>query len=110
MEGITTQLKFSWFYQINYYVMNIELLYPDIIVQVWEDRYPMERNWDTYTVKQQLIQDVEADNIMFYIWDELFDVEDRRIALGSGDILHIEYILKCLHENGWSDIDQSTTS
>ena len=90
--------------------MNIELLYPDIIVQVWEDRYPMERNWDTYTVKQQLARDVEADNIMFYIWDELFDVEDRRIALRSGDILHIEYILKCLHENGWSDIDQSTTS
>lgn len=90
--------------------MNIELLYPDITVQIWADRYPMSREWNTYTLKQQLLQDMETDKIMFYIWDELFDVEDRRIALRSGDILHIEYILRCLQENGWSDIDLSTTS
>lgn len=90
--------------------MNVELLYPDIIVQVWADRYPMEREWYTYTIKQQLSQGIETDSIKFYIWDELFDVEDRRIALRSGDILHIEYIFKCLRENGWSDIDKSTAS
>ena len=90
--------------------MNIELLYPEIIVQVWQDRYPMARDGNKYTIKEQLSQGVETDNILFYIWDELFDTEDRRIALRPWDILHIEYILKCLQENGWSDIDLSTTS
>lgn len=90
--------------------MNVELLYPDITVQIWADRYPMYREWNTYILKQQLSADMKTDNIMFYIWDELFDVEDRRIALRSGDILHIEYTLRCLQENGWSDIDLSTTS
>lgn len=90
--------------------MNIDLLYPELIVQVWEERYRMDRIWNKYILKEQLQQGVETDNILFYIWDELFDTEDRRIVLRSWDILHIEYILKCLQENGWSDIDLNTTS
>lgn len=90
--------------------MNVDLLYPDIIVQVWTDRYPMEREWSTYMIRQQLTENVETEEIKFYIWDELFDTEERRIALRSWDILHIEYILRCLQENGWSDLGLSTAS
>lgn len=90
--------------------MNIELLYPEITVQIWQDRYQMDRDGNKYTMKEQLVQWVETDQLLFYIWDELFDTEDRRIVLRPWDVLHIEYILKCLRENGWSDMDKSTAS
>lgn len=74
-------------------VMKVELLLPELSVQVGNLVFPMSREGKHYEIKEQLAQGIETDNILFLYWNEVFDIEDRRIALRAGDTLHIEYNL-----------------
>ena len=89
-------IKFSWFYQIKYYVMiervDIMWLMPDFIdIKVWENTYTAPLVDWKYVLNETLGEYLGTDIVYIYMNGKLFDTIDKRIALRAGDTLHLEY-------------------
>lgn len=72
--------------------IDIMWLMPDWInIKLWENMYTVYMDKWKYVLNEQLNEYLEVDNVEIYVNDKLFDTIDRRIALRTGDTLHLEY-------------------
>lgn len=73
-------------------MIDIRWLLPHTIrIQVWNNSYYSDLEDGKYILKVQLSEYTEADKVLIYVWEELFDTINKRIALRAWDTLHLEY-------------------
>lgn len=77
---------------------DIKLLLPSQIeIKVWDEIYKTDLvSCETvlkYVLEEQIIKDIKTDNVLVYIWWELFDTIEKSIELKAWDTLHLEYTI-----------------